>query len=284
MRWKKGRRSTNVEDRRGQRVPRGAKLGGGAVLLALVAAVLLGQDPLAVLSQMGGVSQTGAPPPAAPSEAENQVFEFARVVLADTEDTWNELFRQAGARYPNPTLVAYTGATRSACGTGRAESGPFYCPADSKIYIDLSFVNELQRLGAPGDFAFAYVIAHEVGHHVQNITGTAREVRAAQSRASQVDGNQLQVRMELQADCYAGIWAHHADRSRGILERGDVEEGLAAAASVGDDALQRAAGRAVHPESFTHGSSAQRSQWFRQGFQTGSVQACDTFSQRMGAR
>lgn len=284
MRWRHGRRSTNIEDRRVQTVPRGVKLGGGAVLLALLAAVLLGQDPLAVLSQVGGIDPGGTPAPRAPSAAENELYEFAAVVLADTEDTWHELFRRAGSRYPEPTLVTYTGATSSACGTGRAEAGPFYCPGDGTIYLDLGFVDELRRLGAPGDFAFAYVIAHEVGHHVQNVTGTAREVRAAQQRASQVDGNQLQVRMELQADCYAGIWAHHADRSRQILERGDIEEGLAAAASVGDDRLQRAAGRRVHRESWTHGSSEQRSGWFHRGYRSGSVQTCDTFAQRLGSR
>lgn len=286
MRWKQGRRSTNIDDRRGQGVRRGAKLGGGAVVIALLAAVLLGQDPLAVLSQMGGLGQTSSQVPAqAPSAAEAELADFVSVVLADTEDVWTELFARSGSQYPAPTLVLYTDRVDAgACGLGQAAAGPFYCPANGDVYVDLSFVGELRRLGAPGDFAFAYVIAHEVGHHIQNITGLAADVRAAQGRATKTQGNQLQVRMELQADCYAGIWANHAHRARQILESGDVEEGLAAAASVGDDRMQRAAGRRVHPESWTHGSSEQRAFWFRQGLQSGSVDSCDTFSQRMGAR
>lgn len=279
MRWKTGRRSTNIEDRRGQAVRRGASVGGGAVILALIAVFFFGQDPAVVLEQMGSVSQTSQSAPSQPrSAAENEAADFVSVVLADTEDVWSMVFNQAGSRYQPPTLVLYTGATRTdACGLGQAAAGPFYCPGDYKVYIDLAFINELRRLGAPGDFAFAYVIAHEVGHHVQNITGVAREVRAAQARATKTQANQLQVRMELQADCYAGIWAHHAHRQRQILESGDIDEGLAAAASVGDDHLQKSAGRRVTPESWTHGSSEQRVYWFRQGLQSGAVDSCDTF-------
>ncbi|NND58982.1 MAG: flagellar biosynthesis protein FlgM [Gammaproteobacteria bacterium] len=281
MRWRKGRRSSNVEDRRGQTVRRGASVGGGAVILALIAVFFFGQDPALVLEQMGNVNQ--AQPQSQgrqPSAEEDQLAEFTKVVLADTEDVWTAMFRNAGSQYRQPVLVLYNGITDTAgCGRGQAAAGPFYCPADNKIYIDLSFVRELTRLGASGDFAFAYVIAHEVGHHIQNITGTARQVREAQSRTSKQGANALQVKMELQADCYAGVWAHHADRQRQILERGDVDEGLAAAASVGDDRLQAAAGRRVQPETWTHGSSKQRAQWFRQGFQTGAVDACDTFGQ-----
>lgn len=285
MRWEKGRRSANVEDRRGQGVRRGAKLGGGAIIIALLAAMFLGQDPTVILNQIGGPGQTTTPTPQQRNPAEDEAADFVSVVLGDTEDVWGRIFAASGSQYRPPTLVLYSGATETgACGLGQAAAGPFYCPGDQKVYIDLSFVNELRRLGAPGDFAFAYVVAHEVGHHVQNLVGTAAEVRRAQSQMSQSDGNAMQVKMELQADCYAGVWAHHAHRERQILESGDVEEGLAAAASVGDDRLQKAAGRRVHPESWTHGSSQQRAGWFREGLQNGNAQGCDPFTGRLNAR
>lgn len=278
MRWKKGRRSQNVEDRRGRPIRAGAGIGGGAIIMALIAVFVLGQDPAEVIQQVGRGAQGTSGQAPQRSAAEDQAADFVSVVLADTEDTWNALFRQAGGQYQLPTLVLYTQQVQSACGFGSAASGPFYCPGDSKLYLDLSFLGELQRMGAAGDFAVAYVIAHEVGHHIQNLAGTARQVQAARQRASKADGNALQVRMELQADCYAGIWAHHAQRERQILEQGDVEEGLRAAAAVGDDHLQRQAGRRVTPEAFTHGTSEQRMSWFRRGLDTGQIAACDTFS------
>ena len=277
MRWRKGRRSTNVEDRRGAPLRAGASIGGGAIIMALIAVFVLGQDPAEVIQQIGsGVQQQSGSPPQRP-QAENEAADFVSVVLADTEDTWNGIFRQNGSRYQLPTLVLYTRQVQSACGFGSAAAGPFYCPGDSKLYLDLSFLGELQHMGAAGDFAVAYVIAHEVGHHVQNLAGIAHQVQAAKGRMSQADGNALQVRMELQADCYAGVWAHHAHQQRQILEPGDVEEGLRAAATVGDDHLQRQAGRRVTPEAFTHGTSEQRMAWFRKGLDTGQVGACDTF-------
>ncbi len=276
MRWRQGRRSTNVEDRRG-RVARRATVGGGAVVLALLAALLLGQDPGKVLEQIGVSTQQVPQQTAPPSQHQDELTEFVKVVLGDTEDVWHQIFADNGARYQEPTLVLYSDMTETACGYGQAAAGPFYCPADQHVYLDLSFLRELKRMGASGDFAFAYVIAHEVGHHIQTLQGISHQVRRAQSQMRQVDANALQVRMELQADCYAGVWAHHAHRQRQILERGDVDEGLQAAAAVGDDQIQRSAGRRVHPESFTHGSSEQRVTWFRRGLETGRVQACDTF-------
>jgi hypothetical protein len=203
------------------------------------------------------------------------------VVLADTEDTWNALLPQYGVQYVEPTLVLFSDAVQSGCGAAQSEMGPFYCPRDQRVYIDMSFYHDLsQRFGAPGDFAQAYVIAHEVGHHVQNLLGTAEKVQAAQQRAGQADANALSVRMELQADCYAGVWAHHASRSRQLLEAGDVEEGLNAASAIGDDRLQRMSQGRVVPDAFTHGSSEQRVRWFRQGLQAGTLEACDTFAAR----
>ena len=207
--------------------------------------------------------------------------EMTAVVLADTEETWNAILPQYSVQYVAPTLVLFDGMVASACGTAESAMGPFYCPLDQKVYIDMSFYNDLsQRFGAPGDFAQAYVIAHEVGHHVQNLAGTAEKVHAAQQRATKVEANELSVRMELQADCYAGVWAHHAARSRQLLEAGDVEEGLNAASAIGDDRLQRMSQGRVVPDAFTHGSSEQRVRWFRKGMETGSLEACDTFSAR----
>jgi hypothetical protein len=222
------------------------------------------------------MQDTGQPYQESPQEATYR--ELTGVVLADTEETWNALLPKYGVNYVEPKLVLYSGMTPSACGTGQAAMGPFYCPLDQKVYIDTSFFDDLsQRFGAPGDFAQAYVIAHEVGHHVQNLAGTAEKVRAAQQRMSQADANALSVRMELQADCYAGVWAHNAARSRQLLEAGDIEEGLRAASAIGDDRLQRQAQGRVVPDAFTHGSSEQRVRWFKRGLETGDPLACDTF-------
>jgi len=284
MRWKSGRRSTNVEDRRGGgNAPRrgpGMKVGGGAALFLLLLALLLGADPTKLLEMAGDGAAVAPPAQQSAGAPQDEAADFVSVILADTEDTWNALFSAAQARYQVPTLVLFTDAVESACGYSTAATGPFYCPGDGKVYLDLGFLQELDRLGARGDFAVAYVIAHEIGHHVQNITGIESQVRDLQRRSSRTQGNALSVRMELQADCYAGVWAHHAQRQRRLLDEGDLEEGLNAAASIGDDRLQRMAGRRVQPEAFTHGSSEQRAQWFRTGFQTGSISSCDTFQAR----
>ncbi|BBD59326.1 neutral zinc metallopeptidase family protein [Nostoc sp. HK-01] len=277
MRWQLGRRSTNVEDQRGMRVSAPVVGGGiGALLLSLVVA-LLGGDPRVILEQNNAPSErpvTESPQ----TPAQDQMADFVSVVLADTEDTWSEIFQQSGEKYVDPKLVLYSNAVESACGFARSAVGPFYCPQDQKVYIDLSFYRDLKnRYQAPGDFAQAYVIAHEVGHHVQNLLGISDQVRSLQQRADQVEANQLSVRQELQADCYAGVWANHAERSRQILETGDVEEALNAASSIGDDRLQEQARGYVVPESFTHGSSAQRVSWFKRGIQTGDPQQCNTF-------
>jgi len=279
MRWKKGRRSSNVEDRRGQRVGRGVKMGGGVTLLVVVAVLLLGGDPSALL-QMAGESP--ATQTRAPTAAEDETADFITVVLGSTEDVWSQIFASAGQSYREPTLVLFTDMVQSACGMNTAATGPFYCPPDQKVYIDVGFFRELARIGGAGDFAQAYVVGHEVGHHVQNLVGTSDAVRQARARSgSQAEANSLSVAMELQADCYAGVWAHQINRRGGevVLEPGDVEEGLRAAAAIGDDRLMRSAGRAANPESFTHGSSEQRATWLRRGLETGSVEACDTFGQ-----
>lgn len=281
MRFDKGRESDNVEDRRGQggggmRLG-GGRLGIGTIIVALIA-IYFGVDPALVLQ-----TASVAPPPArversAPAP-EDELGRFVSLVLADTEDTWGPIFRAAGRQYEEPGLVLFSGATGTACGTGQAAMGPFYCPADRKVYIDLSFYDELRRrFRAPGDFAQAYVIAHEIGHHVQNLLGISDKVQSARGRLSEREGNALSVRLELQADCFAGVWAHHADRARQILETGDVEEALTAAAAIGDDRLQKQAQGYVVPDSFTHGSAVQRVRWFRTGLAQGSVRACDTFS------
>ena len=279
MRWQKGRRSRNVIDRRGQSVRKGPALGGGVIILALIAAVFFGADPRVVLETVGGLQQTSAPSqPAGPRPAaEDRAADFVSVVLGETERTWESIFQQAGSRYQPPKLVLFTDGVSSACGFASSAAGPFYCPGDNQLYLDLGFLSELQRMGASGDFAVAYVIAHEVGHHIQNLAGVARQVQATKQRLGQREANALQVRMELQADCYAGVWAHHANQ-RNLLEAGDIEEGLGAAAAVGDDHLQRMAGRRVTPESFTHGTSQQRMRWFRTGFDSGDPNQCDTFS------
>jgi len=255
---------------------RGIRLGGGATIILVLAALFLGADPGQLIGMLEA-PQNSVPPSA--RQGNDEAADFVSAVLGDTEDTWGQLFASRGSQYRAPRLVMYDGMVQSACGTGSAAAGPFYCPGDHKVYLDLGFLRELQRLGAPGDFAFAYVIAHEIGHHVQNLAGTADRVRSLQVRSSRRDANALSVMMELQADCYAGIWAHHAHQQRNLLEDGDVEEGLAAAAAVGDDRLQRMSGRGVHPESFTHGSSDQRVHWFRAGLRSGRLEDCDTFVQ-----
>ncbi len=279
MRWRSGRRSTNVEDRRRVRVTRKAAGGGiGIVVIALIA-MYFGVDPSIFLSQVGPTSsvntqQSTRQIPA----AENELAEFVSVVLADTEDTWKGLFNQMGKTYREPQLVMFSGAVQSACGFAQAAMGPFYCPADQKVYIDLSFYQDLKnRHGAPGDFAQAYVIAHEIGHHVQTLLGISEKVHSARKRLSQMEGNRLSVMQELQADCFAGVWAHHANRARQILEEGDIEEALGAASAIGDDRLQRKSRGYVTPDSFTHGSSAQRVRWFKRGLKSGEVLDCNTF-------
>lgn len=287
MRFENGRESQNVEDRRGASGSgRGVRVGGkgigiGTIVLALVA-MYFGVDPSIVLNQASTMSEPPAQvSPAGRPAAENEQARFISMVLADTEQTWGEIFRAGGQRYVEPTLVLFTGATRTACGVGQAAMGPFYCPADQKVYIDLSFYDELRsRFRAPGDFAQAYVIAHEIGHHVQNLLGISDKVQAARQRASEAEGNQLSVRLELQADCLAGVWANHADRARNVLESGDLEEALNAASAIGDDQLQKQAQGYAVPDSFTHGTSAQRVRWFRQGMESGSLKSCDTFSAR----
>lgn len=278
MRWEFGRRSTNVEDRRGMQVSAPVVGGGiGFVVLALIA-TFLGVDPAILLEQSTPTNGPYSDSSQANSPTSDRQTEFVSVVLADTEDTWHELFRQMGRTYVEPRLVLFSDAVESACGYARAATGPFYCPRDEKLYIDLSFYQDLQnRYQAPGDFAQAYVIAHEVGHHVQNLLGISDRVQALQSRVSQPEANQLSVRLELQADCFAGIWANQAQRSRQILEAGDIEEGLNAASSIGDDRLQSQSRGYVVPESFTHGSSAQRVRWFKRGIQTGEPAQCNTF-------
>lgn len=280
MRWEFGRRSTNVEDRRGMGGPVVVGGGIGAILLGLLVA-LLGGDPSIVFDQTD--TPTNRPTTQSPrttgSSAQDKMADFVSVVLADTEDTWRDIFRQNGETYIDPKLVLYSDTVDSACGYARSAVGPFYCPRDQKVYIDLAFYRDLKnRYQAPGDFAQAYVIAHEVGHHVQNLLGIADKVRSLQSRSDRVETNQLSVRLELQADCFAGVWANRAERSRKILEQGDVEEALNAASSIGDDRLQERARGYVVPESFTHGSSAQRVGWFKRGIQSGDPAQCNTFA------
>ena len=263
------------------RVSRRGLAGGGigTVVLVLVA-LYLGVDPAVVMQGLpegGQITQSSEP--YQPSAAEQERADFASVVLADTEDTWNEIFRRSGQRYQEPTLVLFSGAVRSACGMAGSAVGPFYCPPDRNVYIDLSFFDELSsRFGAPGDFAQAYVVAHEVGHHVQTLLGISDQARAMQQRASRREANAIQVRMELQADCFAGVWANNAHRARQILETGDVEEGLKAASAIGDDRIQKQTQGYVVPDAFTHGSSVQRVRWFRRGLESGNPSDCDTFN------
>jgi predicted metalloprotease len=278
------RQSSNIEDRRGMRPVRtgvGLSLGG---VLFLVVLSLFGINPLPFLGVATKAPEvqmqdTGQPYQESAQEAETRVL--AGVVLADTEETWNALLPKYGVQYVEPKLVLFSEAVQSACGTAQSAMGPFYCPVDQKVYLDMSFFRDLdQSFGAPGDFAQAYVIAHEVGHHIQNLDGTAGRVHAAQERMSKADANAMSVRMELQADCYAGVWAHNAARSRQLLEPGDIEEGLRAASAIGDDRIQKQTQGRVVPDAFTHGSSEQRVRWFKRGFETGDPLACDTFAAR----
>jgi uncharacterized protein len=281
MRLDEEQESQNVEDRRGHRISRGGMVGGGIGTIAIVLiALFFGVDPSILLQgiQETNVPQTSSPQPQGRG-GEDEMRQFVARVLGSTERTWTKIFEAGGRRYEKPTLVLFSDAVQSACGFGQAASGPFYCGPDHKIYIDLSFYRDLrQRFDAPGDFAQAYVIAHEVGHHVQNLLGIMSKVQAAQSRAGEQQAKALSVRLELQADCLAGVWANFAHRERNILEPGDIEEGLNAAAQIGDDRMQmRAQGRVV-PEGFTHGSAEQRVRWFRRGIESGDLKQCDTFA------
>jgi len=285
MKWEGNRESSNVEDRRssgGMPIFGGRSIGIGTIVIALVGGWVFGINPLTILGLLsGGQPAQVQQAPAQRPPADDPMARFVSTVLADTEDVWTDVFRQGGAQYQDPTLVLFRGATPTACGTGQSAMGPFYCPADQKVYIDLDFYETLKnQLGAPGEFAQAYVIAHEVGHHVQNLLGITEKVDRERGRVSKVQYNQLSVRLELQADCLAGVWANHAQAARQILENGDIAAAMNAAAKIGDDALQRAQGGAVVPDSFTHGSSAQRQRWFNNGLQNGSIQGCDTFSAR----
>jgi predicted metalloprotease len=284
MRWKDGRRSTNIEDRRGRRIPGGAKGGGiGIIILALVG-MYFGIDPTMILN-MGEAIQAPSTDSATRTvpvdPRQEQEKEFISVVLADTEDVWGQVFKELGGTYEKPKLVLFTGAVQSACGFARAAMGPFYCPGDRKVYIDLAFYDDLKnQLDSPGDFAQAYVVAHEIGHHVQKLLGISGKVDALRRKLSKKDFNKVSVRLELQADCFAGVWANRANRMRNILEPGDIEEALNTASHIGDDRLQKQSRGYVTPDSFTHGSSAQRVRWFRQGFESGDIRACDTFAAR----
>jgi predicted metalloprotease len=261
----------------------GGRLGLGTIAVALVASYFLGINPLTVLSMLSGgggmpAVEQSAPPPAHKPPADDQMARFVSKVLASTEDTWNDVFRANGRQYQEPKLVLFSGVTPTACGTGQSAMGPFYCPGDQKVYIDLSFYRDLkERFKAPGEFAQAYVIAHEVGHHVQHLLGISEQVQAARQRAGKAEANALSVRLELQADCLAGVWGKRTDTMKGVLEPGDLEAALNAASAIGDDRLQQQAQGRIVPESFTHGSSAQRQRWFRRGFDTGDMNQCNTF-------
>jgi predicted metalloprotease len=286
MKWEGQRESENVEDARGMGgggggLPIGGRgLGLGGLVIALLASWAFGINPLTVLGLLdGGGAAPSQQAPAGDSHAQDPAYRFVKVVLADTEDVWTAYFQRHGQAYAMPKLRVFRGREATACGTGEAAMGPFYCPADRKVYIDLGFYDTLrERLGAPGDFAQAYVIAHEVGHHLQNLMGTTAKLDQARGRVSEREANAMSVRLELQADCYAGVWANLSQRSKGWLEQGDIEEALNAASQIGDDTLQRRSRGTVVPESFTHGSSAQRVRWFRRGLDAGDLQACDTFA------
>ena len=292
MKWEGNRESDNVEDRRsegaggfggGGGLLGGRSIGIGTIVVALLGGWMFGINPLTILSMLSGggapTAQVSQQAPAHRPPADDRMAAFVSTVLADTEDVWKDVFSQGGATYREPRLVLFRGATQTGCGQGQAAMGPFYCPADQKVYIDLGFYETLRsRLGAPGDFAQAYVIAHEVGHHVQNLLGISGKMDQMRGRVSRAEYNALSVRLELQADCFAGVWANHAQSARQILEQGDVEEAMNAAAKIGDDALQRSSGGAVVPESFTHGTSAQRQRWFDTGLKNGNIKSCDTFS------
>ena len=280
MRWSTGRRSGNVIDARGGGGGMGLPVAGGGIGMVVLALVvyLLGGDPSVVTNLPSGGGAAAPVENTPQSGPPDEGSEFVRVVLADTEDTWNSIFKQNGHEYPEPQLVLFSGAVRSGCGVGQSAMGPFYCPQDQRVYIDLDFYRELKnRFHAEGDFAQAYVIAHEVGHHVQTVLGVSEKVTSAQQRAGRAGANQLSVAMELQADCFAGVWANHAQRVRNVVEPGDIEEALNAASAIGDDKIQAQTTGQVRPESFTHGSSAQRQAWFKRGYESGDPDRCDTF-------
>ena len=278
MKWINGRRSDNVEDQRSSGVSRGA-IGGIGVLAIVVVGLLMGADPGSILNAVITESGSQSSAPVVLTAAENESADFVSVVLADTEDTWTTIFQKTGRVYQQPKLVLFKGGVESACGLAQTAMGPFYCPSDQKVYIDLDFYRELKdQLGAPGDFAQAYVIAHEVGHHVQNLDGTMEKVDSIISRSDEITANKYSVMLELQADCYAGVWANKADTERHIIEAGDIGEAMNAAAKIGDDALQKQSQGYVVPDSFTHGTSAQRMKWFNAGFVGGDINSCDTFN------
>ena len=293
MKWEGQRQSDNVEDRRagggglgggGIRLGGGRGIGLGTIVIAVIAAWIFGINPLTVLGLLGGGAIEAPSSQSAPAQrppANDEMATFVATVLADTEDVWGAVMRSGGVQYAQPKLVLFRGAVGTACGTGQSAMGPFYCPGDQKVYLDMGFFDTLRsRMGAPGDFAQAYVIAHEVGHHVQNLLGITGKVDGMRGRVSEQQMNALSVRVELQADCFAGVWAHHSQKGKGWLERGDIEEAMNAAAQIGDDTLQRKTQGTVVPESFTHGTSAQRQTWFRRGLESGSVQQCNTFDTR----
>ena len=294
MKWEGQRQSDNVEDRRGEgggrgggfRVGGGRGIGLGTIVIALVAGWIFGINPLTLLGVLGGgggviEAPTAQQAPAQRPPAGDEVAAFVSTVLADTEDVWGGVMQSGGAAYREPKLVLFRGAVGTACGTGQSAMGPFYCPGDQKVYLDLGFFDTLRsRMGAPGDFAQAYVISHEVGHHVQNLLGITGKVDGMRGRVPEAQMNALSVRVELQADCFAGVWAHHSQKGKGWLERGDIDEAMNAAAQIGDDMLQRKTQGTVVPESFTHGSSQQRQSWFRRGLESGSVGQCNTFDAR----
>lgn len=277
MLWRGRRQSNNVEDRRGQFVRGGTAIGSGGIIIALIAVFIFGQDPLVVLQslqqQNGSISRSE---PYQSSDQEQEIFNFVSVVLADTEDTWGQIFQKTGQLYKPPSLVVFTDMTPTACGTGQAASGPFYCPGDQKIYLDLSFLRQLQRMGASGDLAVAYVIAHEVGHHVQTLTGVSHKVRDLQSQSTRVGANAIQVKMELQADCLAGVWIQYTQKRTQFLENGDLAEAMQAAAAVGDDNIMRQAGIPPRREAFTHGSAKDRMNWLNRGLQAKNLDDCET--------
>ena len=298
MKWDGQRESSQIEDRRGSggggragggiRVGGGRGVGLGTIAVALVAGWIFGINPGTIIGVLGGLegaapaaTQQAPAPGATRSAPQDAQARFVSTVLASTEDIWQETFQASGRDYRKPVLVLYRGSTRSACGTGQAAMGPFYCPGDEKVYLDLGFFETMRRqLGAPGDFAQAYVVAHEVGHHVQHLLGITDRVDALRGRQSEAQANAMSVRLELQADCFAGVWAGRSQQAKNWLEQGDLEEAMNAASQIGDDTLQQNAGGAVRPESFTHGSSAQRMRWFQRGFQSGQVSQCDTFQAR----
>lgn len=299
MRWQQGRKSRNVVDRRGgsggtvARRGGGSKMGGLMTIGIVIAGLVFGFNPMKLINMTGGLGGAAGGGALAPSSGgveydasarkDDQAGQFVASVLGYTEDTWNEIFRSYGATYEPPKLVMFEGAVRSACGTQSSAAGPFYCPGDKQVYIDTSFFRELQKMGAPGDFAMAYVIGHEVAHHIQNLEGISMKVQRTQRQVSKADANRLSVLTELQADCYAGVWAHHTQKRTNFLETGDLEEGLNAAAQIGDDVLLRKAGHTPHESMYTHGSSKQRQEWFTEGLRNGRVENCNTF-QKAGVR